>query len=62
VRVGLHWGPALTDGAAVTGDAVNLAARVANSGGPGEIRVSKAAYRELSSQKRLRCKGLPPVC
>jgi class 3 adenylate cyclase len=61
VRVGLHWGPALTDGAAVTGDSVNFAARVAGSGGPGEIRVSKAAYRELSTQKRLRCKGLPPA-
>ena len=61
VRVGLHWGPALTDGAAVTGDAVNLCARIAASGGPGEIRLSKAAFRELSTDKRLRCKGLPPV-
>jgi class 3 adenylate cyclase len=61
VRVGLHWGPALTDGAAVTGDAVNYAARVASSGGPGEIRLSKAAFRELSTQKRLRCRGLPPT-
>ena len=24
VRVGLHWGPALTDGASVTGDSVNF--------------------------------------
>ncbi len=61
IRIGLHWGPALTDGAAVTGDSVNFAARVANSGGPGEIRLSKAAYRELSTDKRLRCKGLDPV-
>ena len=61
VRVGIHWGTVLTDGAAVTGDAVNFASRVAGSGGPGEIRVSKAAYRELSKDKRLRCRGLPPV-
>lgn len=61
VRVGLHWGPALTDGDSVTGDSVNFAARVASSGGPGEIRLSKAAFRELSTAKRLRCKGLPLV-
>ena len=61
VRIGLHFGPALTDGAAVTGDSVNYAARVASSGGPGEIRLSKAAYRELSTKKRLLCRGLQPV-
>ncbi len=61
VRAGMHWGPALTDGQAVTGDSVNYASRVASSGGPGEIRLSKTAYRELSTQKRLRCKGLPPA-
>src|SRR5438876_8852812 len=61
VRVGLHWGPALTDGESVTGDAVNFCARIASSGGPGEIRLSKAAFRELSTDKRLRCKGLPLV-
>ena len=59
VRVGMHWGPALTDGTAVTGDSVNLAARIASSGGPGEIRLSKAAFLELSTQKRLRCRGTP---
>ena len=61
VRVGLHWGPCLTDGQSVTGDAVNFAARVASSGGPGEIRLSKSAFRELSTSKRLLCRGLPPV-
>jgi len=61
VRVGMHWGPALTDGQAVTGDAVNFAARLASSGGPGEIRLSKAAFRELSTSKRLRCKGTEPT-
>jgi len=61
VRVGLHWGPALTDGQAVTGDAVNVASRIASSGGPGEVRLSKSAFRELSTDKRLRCKGTEPV-
>jgi class 3 adenylate cyclase len=61
VRIGLHYGPALTDGVAVTGDSVNYAARVASSGGPGEIRLSKAAFLELSTAKRLSCRGLEPM-
>jgi class 3 adenylate cyclase len=61
VRIGLHYGPALTDGVAVTGDSVNYAARVSSSGGPGEIRLSKAAFLELSTEKRLRCRGLAPI-
>jgi class 3 adenylate cyclase len=61
VRVGLHFGPALTDGAAVTGDAVNFCSRVAGSGGPGEIRLSQAAWHELSSDKRARCRELAPI-
>jgi class 3 adenylate cyclase len=61
IRVGLHFGPALTDGALVSGDAVNLAARVCSSGGPGELRLSKAAFRELGRDLRLRCRGLPKV-
>ncbi|HUJ25219.1 MAG TPA: adenylate/guanylate cyclase domain-containing protein [Myxococcales bacterium] len=61
VRVGIHWGPALSDGTSVSGDSVNFASRIAGSGGPGEIRLSKSAYRELSTEKRLRCRGLPPA-
>src|SRR6202012_1370315 len=53
VRIGLHFGPVLTDGVAVTGDAVNFAARVCSSGGPSEIRLSKAAFLEMSTDKRL---------
>ncbi len=61
IRVGLHFGPALTDGTLVSGDAVNLAARVCSSGGPGEVRLSKAAFRELGKDLRLRCRGLQPL-
>jgi class 3 adenylate cyclase len=61
VRLGIHWGPVLTDGAVVTGDSVNLCSRVTTSAGGGEIRLSKAAYSELSKELRLRCVGLPPA-
>src|SRR5262249_13943111 len=36
VRAGLHWAPVLTDGTVVTGDAVNLCARVTALAAPGE--------------------------
>lgn len=61
LRVGVHFGPALTDGALVSGDAVNFAARVCGAAAPGEVRLSRAAFRELGKDLRLRCRGLPPV-
>jgi hypothetical protein len=48
VRIGCHVGPVLTDGSAVSGDAVNFASRVASSANAGEIRLSTAAYGELA--------------
>lgn len=56
VRMGIHFGPALTDGVVVTGDSVNLCARVTASTSPGGIRLTKAAFTELSSALRLACK------
>ena len=47
VRVGMHWGPVLSDGEAVSGDAVNLCARVAASAEPGEIRLTREVFLEL---------------
>jgi class 3 adenylate cyclase len=61
VRAGIHWGPVLTDGVVVTGDAVNLCARVTSTGTGGEIRLSKAAFLELSGPGRMRCTALPPT-
>ena len=61
VRIGIHWGAVLTDGVVVTGDAVNLAARVASSGTPGEMRLTRQAFQELSNTSRIRCRGLPPI-
>ena len=61
VRAGLNFGQVLTDGEAVTGDAVNLAARVCASAEPGEIRLTESAFRELSPQRRVLCRGLGQV-
>lgn len=55
LRVGVHVGPVLTDGTLVSGDAVNFCSRVAGSAGAGELRLSLAAYSELSElELRLR--------
>jgi class 3 adenylate cyclase len=61
VRIGLHFGPVLTDEVLVTGDAVNLAARVTQSAMPGEIRLTRDAFQELPSGYRLRACPLPAV-
>jgi class 3 adenylate cyclase len=61
VRLGIHWGPVLTDGTVVSGDSVNLCSRVTTSASGGEIRISKATFSELSKELRLRCVGLPPA-
>ncbi len=56
VRIGIHHGPVLTDGAVVSGDAVNLCARVATSARPGEIRLTREAFQELALVLRLDCR------
>lgn len=61
VRAGLHFGEALTDGVQVSGEAVNLAARVATAAAPGEIRLTREALRQLPNALKLRARRLPPV-
>lgn len=56
VRCGIHHGNVLTDGVLVTGDAVNLCARVTATANGGEIRLSRAAFQELQPSWRLRCR------
>jgi class 3 adenylate cyclase len=58
VRIGAHWGPVLTDGTAVTGDAVNLCARVAGSADAGELRITRDLYHELAPKHRVHCRTL----
>ena len=61
VRIGMHWGPVLTDGVVVSGDAVNLCARVAAAAGVGEIRLTREVFLELAATHRLNCRPLGPV-
>lgn len=61
LRIGLHWGRVLSDGVLVTGDAVNLCARIASSAEPGQIRLSRDTFQELDASHRLGCRPLPPV-
>jgi class 3 adenylate cyclase len=61
VRMGLHWGTVLTDGVQVSGDAVNLASRVAGTALPGEVRLTREAFAELPPARRVMCVPLPPV-
>jgi class 3 adenylate cyclase len=61
LRTGLHWGRVLTDGVQVTGDVMNLCARIAASADPGQIRLSRDAFRELDIGLRLRCRPLGDV-
>lgn len=61
VRIGLHWGHVLSDGVQVTGDAVNLCARIAASAAPGQIRLSRDLFQELDADHRLLCRRLGAV-
>jgi class 3 adenylate cyclase len=61
VRVGLHWGHVLTDGVQVTGDAVNLCARLVATARASEIRLSRDLFQELSLDLRHLCRPLGQV-
>ena len=56
VRAGLHWSTVLTDGAVVSGDGVNLCARVAGAAEPGGVLITRAAFTALASDLRPRCR------
>jgi class 3 adenylate cyclase len=60
-RTGIHWGPVLTDGTIVSGDAVNLCARLAGTAQPAEIRLTHAAFLQLPNHQRSRCHPRGPV-
>ena len=61
VRVGLHWGHVLTDGVQVTGDAVNLCARLVSTARSSEVRLSRDLFQELGRDLRRLCRPLGKV-
>ena len=61
VRVGLHWGHVLTDGVQVTGDAVNLCARLVATARASEVRLSRDLFQQLSPDLRQLCRPLGQV-
>jgi class 3 adenylate cyclase len=61
VRVGIHWGPVLTDGVMISGDAANLCSRVAASAAIGEIRLTRDAYLNIASVRQFNCQSLGHV-
>ncbi len=56
VRMGLHFGPVIPRGDDVVGQTVNIAARLSDVAGPGELLVSEAAIAALAGTPP------PPVC
>ena len=56
VRIGVHVGPVLTDGVVVSGDAVNLCARVSASAKAGEVRITREVFQDLALDFRLSCR------
>jgi class 3 adenylate cyclase len=61
VRIGVHWGPVLTDGKVTTGDAANLCARVTASADVGEIRLTRDAFQTLAPLRQVHCRPLGAV-
>ncbi len=49
VRIGLHWGPALLEGGDVSGDAANIAARMAGIAKARQIITTEDTVKNLSS-------------
>lgn len=58
LRIGLHSGAVLTDGVQVTGDAVNLCARLAGSALPGQVRLTRELLQQLDVELRALCRPL----
>jgi class 3 adenylate cyclase len=62
IRIGIHYGPVLSDGVLVTGEAVNFCSRLTSSGSAGEIRLTKEAFLAFTDvQHRLKCRTLAPT-
>ncbi|MCP3988760.1 MAG: adenylate/guanylate cyclase domain-containing protein [Actinomycetia bacterium] len=61
VRMGIHYGPVIARGDDVVGQTVNIAARLADIAGPGELLVSEHLIDTLSNLDSLTLRAVGPV-
>lgn len=61
VRMGFHWGAPRRRGDDLVGHDVNLASRIAELAGPGELLLSAAAAEAVGDSSRARLEELGPV-
>ena len=61
VRMGLHWGEPARRGDDLVGHDVNVAARIVDVAGPGEVLVSDAAKTRMEDEEALCFEELGPV-
>ena len=61
VRIGLHFGEILSDGAELYGDAVNLAARVVGQAKAGEVLLTGATAAALSGPSASMCRTIGAI-
>jgi len=58
LRIGIHFGQVLQDEKVVTGDSVNLCARLMEHASPGEIVLTRSVFFQLANNHRLLCRPL----
>ena len=60
IRIGVHLGDVIQNGADILGDAVNIAARIEPLAEPGGVCVSSAVYEQVRSKISDKFERLPP--
>jgi adenylate cyclase len=61
IKVGLNWGPVVTEGGDVFGDTMNVCARLVAVAGPEQVLTTQEAVDALSEPLRGRCRQLYPM-
>jgi len=61
LRIGIHVGDVVVEGGDILGDAVNLAARIEASAGPGEVLISGEAADQVANKLPYRLEKLPAM-
>ncbi|HEU5009219.1 MAG TPA: adenylate/guanylate cyclase domain-containing protein, partial [Gaiellaceae bacterium] len=58
IRIGVHVGEVVVDSERLTGDAVNIAARIESFAVPGGVMLSDSAYEQIKNRSEIRVIGL----